>query len=147
MRGVSLLLVLLICNPVFADNRVEELFLWKIAEELKLNVKEEKEVSQLVRDLNNKKLKLNQEMDQLINRAKDGKRLKELAIEYRRKINDYNQISIAEFDGIQKILGQEKTLKYFVVKNDLSQKIKQLLSGAPEKEKKPLPEPKVIEEK
>lgn len=133
----------------FAGNRMEELFIWKLSEELKLNVKEEKEITKLIQELNQKKAKISQNMDQLMTSAKDHKHQKEFLAKYRVNLAEYNQISLTEFDGVQKILGSEKTLQYFSVKNDLSQKIKQMLSGSngPEKDKKQLPEPKVIEEK
>lgn len=132
-----------------ASNRVEELFLWKLSEELKLTVKEEKEITKLIQDLNQKKSKVSQNMDQLMVGVKTAKNQKEFLTKYRSYLSDYNQISLSEFDGVKKILGSEKTLQYFYVKNDLSQKIKHMLSGTsgPDKDKKPLPEPKVIEEK
>jgi len=126
----------------FAGNRMEDLFLWKISEELKLTVKEEKELTKLIQELNQKKTKISRNMDLLVANSKSTHLEK-----YRNLLTEYNQISVLELDGVKKILGPEKTMKYFFVKNELSQKIKVMLSGGSEKGKKNLPEPKVIEEK
>jgi len=129
-----------------ANDRVEQLFLWKISEELKLSVKEEKEITSLIQGLNQKKSTLNKELDSISTEFKDAKNKEPLLKKYRSLLMEYNQISLNELDGVQKILGKTKTMQYLYLKTDFTMKIKSLFSAAEKEKKTTLPDPKVIEE-
>lgn len=143
---------------VSGKNRVEDLFIWKISEELKLSVKEEKEITNLIKDLNDKKAAVSEQIQKIIfEMAKSPEKNKKLLLDYRLALKRYNDISIEELDRLQKILSAEKSTQYFVVKSDLSQKIRSVLAVSSDKQTEmkaldkkketgPLPDPKIIEE-
>lgn len=140
-------------------NRVEELMIWKISEELKLSVKEEKDLSALIKSLDEEKSASSEKIDSLIQQLATEKeeKIPKLMSQYRAALNKYNSISIDEFNKIQKILPKNKAAKYFVIKADLTKKIRNLLAlgdrprdrvhEKPKLEKQaPLADPKIIEE-
>jgi hypothetical protein len=140
-----------------SKNKVEELFIWKISDELKLSIPDEKKVSDLIRTLNQKKSKSSEDLQENLKRLAEAKVLKEkekLLLEQKRLLRTYNDLSLEEADQIQKILGVEKAAQYFVLKNDLTNKLKSVLlspdsSKASEKIEKAekLAPPQIIEEK
>jgi hypothetical protein len=74
--------------------------------------------------------------------------------EQKRLLRSYNDLSLEEADQIQKILGVNKAAQYFVLKNELTNKLKTVLlspenSKATEKIEKAekLAPPVIIEEK
>jgi hypothetical protein len=142
------------------NNRVEDLFLWKISEELKLSVKEEKDLSNVIKELNQKKSKAGDQIQELISKmssSKNAKESKKLLFDYETALKNYNGISLEEVKRLEKTLSPEKVTKYFVVKAELTAKIRNLMAN-PEKnhqdrgsekskgERVSLPEPRVIEE-
>ena len=145
--------------PFSRTSRVDELFIWKISEELKLSVKEEKEISNLITELNNRKTSSNERIDGIIKSlamADSDQQAQKFLKDYKGALLDYNKISVDEVAQVQKVLPKSKAAKYFVVKSDLSKRIRSLLS-APERsherqwertkvEKIPLGDPKIIEE-
>lgn len=167
MIRITLTLGLFLLNSFsFAEkaNRIEDLFVWKISEELKLSVKEEKDLTILIHDLNKRKLVATDYVQSVIvqmaqenNFSKKKSGSKKLLQEYQRALQKYNDIALDEVRLIQKIFTADKATKYFVIKSELSQKIRNLLSTPeraqdrstgpvrPEVSKK-LPEPKIIEE-
>lgn len=154
-----LLTCMSLCQSVSAaeegkkQNRVEELFIWKISDELKLNITEEKSISTLLKNLNQKKNQINSEIQNSIHQLKEAKTNSERSLllgKYRQKLREMNDLSLKEIDGVQKILGVERTAKYLNVKNELVAKIKNLIAN-PEKDENPkidkkLITPKIIEE-
>ena len=47
--------VVIFASSAFSQNRVEQLFLWKLSDELNLTVSEEKKLTQIVQTMNQKK--------------------------------------------------------------------------------------------
>lgn len=141
-----ILFALLFSMSALANDRVEQLFLWKISEELKLSVKEEKEITSFIQELNQKKSSLNKDLDSITAEFKDAKNKEPLLKKYRSLLVDYNQISLNELDGVQKILGKTKAMQYLYLKNDFTMKIKSIFSASEKEKKTTLPDPKVIEE-
>lgn len=135
--------------PAESDERkshLEDIFIWKMSDELKLTTKEEKKFTEIHKALNKKKADLNREIQDSIQRLNDNSTEAELK-KYRRLIQDYNQISLAEFDSIKTLLGDKKFVSYLKIKNELTSKVKSILIGdrtAEKKETKKLPAPKVI---
>ncbi len=134
-----------------ARNRVEELFIWKISDELKLSVPEEKSFSSLIRELNSRRSNLNDQLQKNLKKMSlpGSTKEKEKILNVQRKlIKIYNDLSIEELDKIQKLFGSQRTAEYLVMKNDLTSKVKNLLAS-PEKQplEDKLPPPQVIEEK
>lgn len=114
------------------SSRIEELFVWKISEELKLSVKEEKDLSNLIYELNRQKMQANDDIDEIVKKLSEvdsEKNQRQLLREYRAALGKYNKISTDEVDRIQKLLTPGNSAKYFVVKAELSKKIRNLLSS------------------
>lgn len=147
-------------------SKLEELFIWKMSDELALKSEEEKQFAEMVRDLDQRKFDLNQQMQTHLEKMTSAKTEKEKANElaqYKKSLQSYNRISEEEIDRVQKILGTARTVQYLQAKKDLTNRLKSLLanpdtstggngtnsSPAPEttRTKKPLPSPKVIEQK
>ncbi len=140
----------LISSLAFANSKVEELFIWKMSEELDLSPKEEKKFSEKFRELNNKKNSLNSQLQQLV--QNDSGSLPPVeAKDFLRKYQNYlsagNRIGIEEIEAMTKILGPARTVQYLRIKHDLSGKVRTLLNeGAKNKAGGTLPPPKVIVE-
>ncbi len=132
-------------------NRVEELFIWKISDEMKLAVPEEKMLSQALRRLNQKRAKANgalQENLKKMNQVKSSKEREKLLQEHRQLLKSYHELSLEELDLVEKILGPDRTSRYLILKNDLTARLKNLLATPGDKPvSAPLPPPQVIEEK
>ena len=132
-----------------SKNKIEELFIWKISDELRLSTKEEKNFTDLFRDLNQKKMDIGHHQDEMITRlslATKEKDRNQLLAEYRQQLAEYNKIQTREFDELKKLLGPERVAKYLFVKRELTNKVKTLLAEKSEKKESELPPPKVIEE-
>lgn len=142
---------------VAKKNQLEELFIWKLSDELKLGPIEDKKFSTLVRSLNQKKLdntlKIEQVTKDLLS-AKSDKEKEQVLKNLKRAYQDYNQLSITELDEMKKLLGIQRLTHYLEVKQELTAKVKSLLiqknddhSKKESTAKKDLPPPKIIEEK
>ncbi|MCC2679780.1 MAG: hypothetical protein K0R29_2356 [Pseudobdellovibrio sp.] len=131
-------------------NQLEDIFIWKISDELKLTAKEEKTFTEVSKELNRKKSELNRKIQDAIQKLNDKNQ--EAALQnYRKLMSEYNQLSLKEFDSIKKLLGTQKFAEYLQIKNELTTKVKSILIGERNAEKKDsqakLPPPKVIVEK
>lgn len=162
-RRFILIFVLFLALPTLAQtvekttekrNRVEELFIWKLSEDLKLSVSEEKSFSDLVRELNKKRQQVNSDLAASVDAmaaapAKDRPRL---LLKYKNLLKQYSEVSLEEVQRMEKILGAEKASVYLVKKAELTNKLKTLLGadtgdGKVAADKKvDLPTPKIIEE-
>lgn len=139
---------------VESRSRVEELFIWKISDEMKLSVPEEKSFSDLIRTLNRKKAKANERIQSVLkelSKTTVPKEREKLLVEHRSLLKEYNNYSLEELDKIQKLFGPQKAAQYFVLKNDLTVRLKNLLA-IPDKQSQPsVPEklvpPQVLEQK
>jgi hypothetical protein len=114
---------------------------------------EEKALAEFTKAQNEKKNKLNEQtkenLKSISDAGSDNKKLEKLLAEHRKIIKAYNDLSLDEMDQIQKKLGVAKAGQYLVLKNDLTNRLKALLSN-PEKSAVPsakLSAPQVIEEK
>ena len=130
---------------------LEDIFIWKMSDELKLTAKEEKQFTEIHKTLNKRKFEINKELSELAVRLNDKSGDADLK-NYRKLLQSYYQISLDEFDAVKKLLGVKKFIEYVKIKNELNLKMKSLLIGDHSSEKKdsgarPLPAPKVIIEK
>ena len=142
-------------RAVFAEtkrNQLEELFIWKMSDELKLTSSEEKKFTDIVKTLNKKKADLNQALQASIEqmgKAPTAKKKEEELNRYRKNLQSFNHLSEDEIDQMKSLLGVERTIQYLQFKQDIANRIKATLANpdSPLKvEKKVLPAPKVIEE-
>ena len=157
----NLILFLLLVTPILSfaasseletkKTYIEDIFIWRMSDELKLSASEEKKFTEIHKDLNKKKSELNKEIQEITQSLSnpDESKVKQL----RKVILSYNQISIQEFDSMKKLLGLKKFAEYLQIKSELTSRVKSLLSGEKtnDKEKKEgsanLPPPQVIIEK
>lgn len=135
-------------------NQLEELFIWKMSDELKLSPAEEKKFTDIVKDLNKKKADLNHSLLESVERmtkATNTKKREEELTQYKKTLQAYNRVSEEEFDKLKPILGTDKLVQYMHIKQELTTRIKSMLANpdslSTKTEKKILPPPKVIEEK
>lgn len=128
---------------------MEELFIWKTSDELKLSSSEEKKFTDIVKSLNKRKSDLNQSLHDSVDKISAAKTIKEKdsqLIKYRKDLGAYNKISEEEFDKLKTLLGSERLALYLKLKQDLTGRIKTMLANpeAPKSpDKTPLPTPKL----
>lgn len=130
--------------------KFEELFIWKVSDELKLTQKEEAIAAEVIRDTNKKKRQSNADLEYLYKKLNeettDQKRkavLNKIKAVHRAQLN----MAIDELDRLSKGLGLKRLGQYLEIKRDLSEKIKNVWNQNEKKGDKVLPPPKVIEEK
>lgn len=133
------------------QNQLEELFIWKVSDELKLSTTQEKKFADTLRDLSQKKQILTQVLEDTtmaLIKAQNASDRKKHFVTYRKKLIEYNKLAVDELDQMNSIFGPEKMAHYLEVKLNLTNKVKALMLS-PEKsgkEKKLLPTPQVIQE-
>lgn len=131
-------------------NRVEELLIWKLSDEMKLSVADEKKLSDFIRSLNKKRAEANDEVQLVLKKmaqSKDAKEKEKLLKEHRRALKVYSDLALEEADQMQKGFGSEKAVQYFVLKNDLTNRLKSLVAVPDKSREGVLPPPQVIEQK
>lgn len=138
-------------GAVDSRNRVEELFIWKVSDELKLSVPEEKSFAEMIKGLNQRRSLVNESLQDILKQLSESKTTKEkekLLSDQKRQLRNYNELSLEEADRVQKLFGIDRAAQYFVLKNDLTNRLKTVLAS-PEKTTPPkkLGPPQVIEEK
>lgn len=136
-------------EPAVKKSYLEDIFIWKISDELKLTAKQEQQFTEISRNLNRKKTELNRKIQDSIQHFGETTTEEQL-VAHKKLISDYNQVSIMEFEQIKKLLGNKKFVSYLKIKNDLTTKVKSILVGEkPADKKEPnvrLPSPRVIVE-
>lgn len=133
--------------------RLEQLFIWKASEELKLPAEQEQKFTETLHDLSARKKKASEKLD-VATRGLAAAKTKadaDRAISlYRDSLKEYQAVQTAELDRLKPLLGSEKLARYLVVKSELNEKLKALISGAKiptSASPAPLATPKIIEEK
>lgn len=156
MTNIKLILIVFyFFLPVKAEvdrqvKKFEDLFIWKISDELKLTQKEESIVSEVIKDTNRKKQQSNTELELLYKtlNAESTEAGKKVAFNKIRAVHKTQlNITLDELDRLNKGLGLKKLGQYLEVKRDLSEKIKSIWTQNEKKGDKILPPPNVIEEK
>ena len=166
IKNLAMMVFIFLSVSAFAQNKVEQLFLWKISDELKLNVQEERKLISIVQALNQKKIRLTLQMekqaDLFVKATSNGERVMTFQA-YERTLKEHNQLNLEELNSIKALLGLERLSKYLYIKKDFTEKVKSLLVTQDKSEKdtitsnsneeeppkkllKSLPPPKIIEE-
>ena len=132
-------------------NQLEELLIWKMSDELKLSSAEEKKFAEILKNLNEEKSSLNQALQssvEAMGKASSSKAKEAELAKYKRLTQNYGKLGEQEIDRLKPLLGVDRLVQYLNIKQDLTNKIKTLLSSeSGGKSAKPLPSPKIIEEK
>jgi len=147
-------------NAPIKKNQVEDIFIWKMSDELRLNAAEEKKFSEIHKSLNQKKVSLQSELAALSYefRKKPSMSKKEITLtvkKIKKATQDYSQVSNLEFSEMLNLLGERRFLEYVAIKQDISLKLKNLLVGEDSNKfkssvsstTKSLSPPQIIEEK
>jgi hypothetical protein len=97
-----------------AKSRLEELFLWKISDTLGLtNDEASQELDRLMTDME---------------KPVDQKKLSQSLEDYNKSLASYNNVQLEEAKSMRKILGDKRFAQYLILKRDLNQKLKNMLS-------------------
>ncbi len=130
--------------------KFEDLFIWKVSDELKLTQKEESLISEIIRETNRKKQESNNTLESLykkMNQEPTDAGKKEVLNKIRSIHKEQLSISLEEIDRLNRGIGLKKLGLYLEIKRDLLEKIKNVWSQNEKKADKVLPAPKVIEER
>lgn len=109
--------------------RLEELFIWKMSEELKLSVETETPFAEAIRALNREKSAVNQELARAlheIEKANSPKEREAALKKYEKAWRQYGELPIKEINRMRPILGVEKLGQYLVGKSLMAEKLKAL---------------------
>ena len=117
---------------------LEDIFIWKMSDELKLSIAEERKFSEIQKDLNKRKMDLNKSIQISIEEMADLKNKSESEINknltiHGKLLRKYNQLGVEEFEAMRKLLGPKKLLEYLRIRNDLTNKVKSMLAGDSDK--------------
>lgn len=156
MTNIKLILAsIILCLSAFAEvdkqvKKFEDLFIWKVSDELKLTQKEEAIVSEVIKETNKKKQQSNTDLEALYKKLNEettdaGK--KAVYVKIRAAHKSQLNIALEELDRLNKGVGLKRLGQYLEVKRELSEKIKNVWTQNEKKGDKVLPPPKVIEEK
>lgn len=141
---------------------LEDIFIWKMTDELKLSVAEEKKFSSIQKDLNKRKVELNKDIQTSIesltqNPKESDIQLNKMLNQHGTFLKKYSTLGLEEFIQMRQLLGTKRTVEYLRIKSELNNKMKSLLAGESEVKKSPdgsnqdsvtpLPPPQVIIEK
>jgi len=139
--------------PTVKKNSVEDIFIWKVSDELKLSAADEKKFADIHRDLNKQKMQLATQLQKLSFQSKENPQLpqskaSDIIKSYKKTLIAYNNLSVQELDQMKALLGDKKYLDYLALKQDINLKLKSLVLGEESKAKPAkLPPPQIIEEK
>lgn len=113
--------------------RLEEVFIWKMSEELRLSVEIETTFAEAIRALNREKHLANSEVSQSLAALGKSKSPKDrdLALKrYERAWRSYGELPLREVSRMRPILGTEKLGQYLVAKSQMAERLKALSTGS-----------------
>lgn len=127
-------------------NKTEEIYIWKLSDELKLSATEEQTFSDFIREMNRRRYGLNQAIQDniaMMSKVKSKSEKEKLLLAHKNLLKNFNEINLDEVEKISKMLGAEKGTQYFVLKNEMNSKFKELLLSSDKKKEITTP-PKII---
>ena len=138
--------------PTPKKNSVEDIFIWKVSDELNLTATEEKKFADIHRELNKQKMQLAARLQKLSFQSKENPQLPkvkaaEIIKDYKKTLISYNNLSLQELDQMKSLLGDKKFLDYLSIKQDINMKLKSLVLEESKAKPVKLPPPQIIEEK
>lgn len=112
--------------------RIEELFIWKASEELKLGAAEEAKFTTVIRSYNTRRRAANLKMDEALSalaNAKTKPEAEKALVAHRAALRGIQMLQTGEVDQLKPLLGAQKLAQYLTVKNTILEKLKTLLSA------------------
>lgn len=113
--------------------RLEEVFIWKMSEELRLSVEIETTFAEAIRALNREKHSANSEVAQsleALEKSRSAKDRDHALKRYERAWRTYGELPIREVSRMRPILGSEKLGQYLVAKSQMAEKLKALSTNS-----------------
>lgn len=116
-------------------DRLNRIFYWQIADELKLSPQVEKQLSTLVEELQKKRhvaLEKRQKcLDDLkaLEAKKTGASVDALLKSYREALMELSSIDAEEFDRLKSLLGSESLAKFYLVRESVAEKVREALKN------------------
>lgn len=112
--------------------RLEELFIWRVSEELRLAPTEEMKFTEAIHSINQRRREANAKMDQAV-RGLSGVKTRaeaEKALSaHRAALRETQAAANAELEKLKPLLGAQKLAQYLVVKNSILEKLKEMLAS------------------
>ena len=135
--------------------RLEQLFIWRVSDRLQLTPGEESKFTDQFKKLSEERAKLSQELESTLDKIdkdkENSERTSKLLTDYTSVLRKYNQVQSKEMDVMSKLFGTKKMVQYVLLKREMTQKFKDVLSqqssGTKPVEKANLKEPEIIEQK
>lgn len=112
--------------------RLEELFIWKTSEELKLQPSDELKFTEVIHDLNKRRRDANVRMDNALtalNAAKTKPEFEKALSAHRAALRETQALQTTELDRLRPLLGSEKLAKYILAKSSILEKLKSMLAS------------------
>lgn len=112
--------------------RLEELFIWKTSEELKLTPADEQKFTSAIHDLNKRRRDANAKLDAALATlaaAKTKAEAEKALVAHRAALRETQAVQTAELDRLRPLLGSEKLAKYIVAKSSILEKLKTMLAA------------------
>ena len=113
-------------------SRLEELFIWKASEELKLPPKEETKFNEIIHELNARRRAAGEELEvatKQLDEVKSKAEIEKALARHKAALKRIQALQLAELDQLKQLLGPEKLARYLVVKTSLLEKLKTLISS------------------
>ena len=115
-------------------SRLEELFIWKTSEELRLAPLEEQKFTEAIHVLNKRRRDANAKMDAALialSKAKTKAEAEMALATHRAALRDVQAVQAAEIDRLRPLLGPVKLAQYIVAKSSILDKLKSMLAAPP----------------
>lgn len=113
-------------------SRLEELFIWKTSEELKLPPSSEQKYAETIHSLNSRRREANSKMDEALAslaQVKTKAETEKALAAHRAALREVQAVQTAEIDRLRPLLGPEKLAQYIVVKSSILEKLKTMLAA------------------
>lgn len=121
--------------------RLEEVFIWKMSEELRLSVEIETTFAEAIRALNREKHSANSEVSQslaALGKSKSPKDRDQALKRYERAWRSYGELPLREVSRMRPILGPEKLGQYLVAKSQMAERLKALSANSSQQASQPV---------
>ncbi|MBK9293138.1 MAG: hypothetical protein IPM57_01645 [Oligoflexia bacterium] len=116
-----------------AKQRLEQLFIWKVSDKLQLSPKEEEKWATEYKKLADQKGKLTVKAEELMGKIEnsqmaDKAKATQLLKEHLAVQSEIHKLQLKEVQIVEKLFGSQKATQYVLVKREMLQKIRDLLS-------------------
>ena len=139
LRNIAVVVFLCLAGATQAENvreRLNKIFYWQLADDLKLSPQQEKAMIVIIEDIQKRRTETIAARDSALDALKKNSAAKtpassekELA-RYRDSLSRLAGLDIEEYDRLQKLLGAETLARFYVVREDLLSRVRDSLKSA-----------------